>query len=141
MEVLSDLKISHQTIVPVCPIGRADREMMLDKESYKNFIYDMHLKVKELIEKGTTTNFQIRPVFGARELFEGLKNTSFETLSMKYSCEALQNTMEIQPNGDVVPCSFLSLPIGNVREKSLIEIWKDSEANKLRGLFENNKSY
>ncbi len=140
MEVLSDLKISHQTIVPVCPIGRADREMMLDKESYKNFIYDMYLKVKDLIEKGTTTNFQIRPVFGARELFEGLKNTSFETLSMKYSCEALQNTMEIQPNGDVVPCSFLSLPIGNVREKSLIEIWKDSEANKLRGLFENNKN-
>ena len=140
MEVLSDLKISHQTIVPVCPIGRADREMMLDKESYKNFIYDMHLKVKDLIEKGTTTNFQIRPVFGARELFEGLKNTSFETLSMKYSCEALQNTMEIQPNGDVVPCSFLSLPIGNVRNKSLLEIWKDAEANKLRGLFENNKN-
>lgn len=140
MEVLSDLKISHQTIVPVCPIGRADREMMLDKEAYKNFIYDMHLKVKDLIEKGTTTNFQIRPVFGARELFEGLKNTSFETLSMKYSCEALQNTMEIQPNGDVVPCSFLSLPIGNVRNKSLLEIWKDAEANKLRGLFENNKN-
>ena len=140
MEVLSDLKISHQTIVPVCPIGRADREMMLDKESYKNFIYDMHLKVKDLIEKGTTTNFQIRPVFGARELFEGLRNTSFETLSMKYSCEALQNTMEIQPNGDVVPCSFLSLPIGNVRNKSLLEIWKDAEANKLRGLFENNKN-
>lgn len=140
MEVLSDLKISHQTIVPVCPIGRADREMMLDKESYKNFIYDMHLKVKDLIEKGTTTNFQIRPVFGARELFEGLRNTSFETLSMKYSCEALQNTMEIQPNGDVVPCSFLSLPIGNVRDKSLLEIWKDVEANKLRGLFENNKN-
>lgn len=140
MEVLSDLKISHQTIVPVCPIGRADREMMLDKESYKNFIYDMHLKVKNLIEKGTMTNFQIRPVFGARELFEGLRNTSFETLSMKYSCEALQNTMEIEPNGDVVPCSFLSLPIGNVRDKSLLEIWKAAEANKLRGLFENNKN-
>ena len=139
MEVLSDLKISHQTIVPVCPIGRADKEMMLDKESYKKFIYDMHLKVKELIAKGTATNFQIRPVFGARELFEGLTNTSFETLSMKYSCEALQNTMEIQPNGDVVPCSFLSMSIGNIRDKSLIDIWKDDEANKLRCLFENNK--
>lgn len=139
MEVLSDLKISHQTIVPVCPIGRADKEMMLDKEAYKNFIIKMHDKVKYLIEKGTTTNFQIRPVFGARELFEGLTNTSFETLSMKYSCEALQNTMEIQPNGDVVPCSFLSLPIGNVREMSLIDIWKSVHANELRTLFENNK--
>lgn len=140
MEVLSDLKISHQTIVPVCPIGRADKEMMLDKEAYKNFIIKMHEKVKYLIEKGTITNFQIRPVFGARELFEGLANTSFETLSMKYSCEALQNTMEIQPNGDVVPCSFLSLPIGNTREKTLIDIWKSVEANELRGLFENNKN-
>ena len=140
MEVLSDLKISHQTIVPVCPIGRADKEMMLDKESYKSFIIEMHNKVKYLIEKGTTTNFQIRPVFGARELFEGLSNTSFETLSMKYSCEALQNTMEVQPNGDVVPCSFLSLSIGNVRKNNLIDIWKSLHANELRTLFENNKN-
>ena len=140
MEVLSDLKISHQTIVPVCPIGRADKEMMLDKESYKDFIFEMHNKVKYLIEKGTTTNFQIRPVFGARELFEGLSNTSFETLSMKYSCEALQNTMEVQPNGAVVPCSFLSLSIGNVRDLSLLDIWKSSQANELRTLFENNKN-
>lgn len=140
MEVLSDLKISHQTIVPVCPIGRADKEMMLDKESYKDFIFEMHNKVKYLIEKGTTTNFQIRPVFGARELFEGLSNTSFETLSMKYSCEALQNTMEVQPNGAVVPCSFLSFPIGNVREMSLIDIWQSLQANELRTLFENNKN-
>ena len=140
MEVLSDLKISHQTIVPVCPIGRADKEMMLDKESYKDFIFEMHNKVKYLIEKGTTTNFQIRPVFGARELFEGLSNTSFETLSMKYSCEALQNTMEVQPNGAVVPCSFLSFSIGNVREMSLIDIWQSLQANELRTLFENNKN-
>lgn len=84
MEVLSDLKISHQTIVPVCPIGRADKEMMLEKELYRSFIFEMHNKVKYLIDKGTITNFQIRPVFGARELFEGLSNTSFETLSMKY---------------------------------------------------------
>ncbi len=140
MEVLSELKISHQTIVPVCPIGRADKEIMLDKEAYKNFIIKMHDKVKYLLEKGTTTNFQIRPVFGARELFEGLKNTTFETLSMKYSCEALQNTMEIQPNGDVVPCSFLSLSIGNVRKTSLIDIWKSPKANELRTLFENNKN-
>ncbi len=110
MEVLADLKISHQTIVPVCPIGRADKEMMLSKEAYRMFILQMYQKVKELLAKGYQTNFQIRPVFGASELFEGL-GTTFETLSMKYTCEALQNTMEVQPNGDVVPCSFLSIPI------------------------------
>lgn len=110
MEILANLKISHQTIVPVCPIGRADKEMMLTKEDYRMFILQMYQKVKELLAKGYQTNFQIRPVFGASELFEGL-GTTFETLSMKYTCEALQNTMEVQPNGDVVPCSFLSIPI------------------------------
>ena len=138
MEVLSDLRISHQTIVPVCPIGRAEKEMMLSKEEYKKFIERMYQKVIELIKKGTKTNFQIRPVFGARELFDSLK-TTFETLSMKYSCEALKNTMEIQPNGDVVPCSFLSVPIGNVRENTLEEIWNDKKAKGLRKVFDENK--
>lgn len=98
----------------------------------------MHQKVIEILEKGSKTNFQIRPVFGARELFENLK-TTFETLSMKYSCEALKNTMEIQPNGDVVPCSFLNVPIGNVRKNNLKEIWQSEKANELRNLFESNK--
>lgn len=138
MEVLSDLGISHQTIVPVCPIGRADKEMMLSKEEYKDFITQMYKKVIYLLEKGNKTNFQIRPVFGARELFDSLK-TTFETLSMKYSCEALKNTMEIQPNGDVVPCSFLSVLIGNVRKNTLSEIWESDKSNEFRKLFDNNK--
>lgn len=138
MEILADLKISHHTIVPVCPIGRADKEMMLSSQEYKEFIIKMHQKVIEILEKGSKTNFQIRPVFGARELFENLK-TTFETLSMKYSCEALKNTMEIQPNGDVVPCSFLNVPIGNVRKNNLKEIWQSEKANELRNLFESNK--
>lgn len=138
MGILSDLGISHQTIVPVCPIGRADKEMMLSKEEYKEFIVQMYKKVVYLLEKGTKTNFQIRPVFGARELFDNL-NTTFETLSMKYSCEALKNTMEIQPNGNVVPCSFLSIPIGNVRETTLSEIWKSEKSMQLRKVFDNNK--
>lgn len=138
MEVLSDLGVSHQTIVPVCPIGRADKELMLSKEEYKEFIVKMYKKVIYLLNKGTKTNFQIRPVFGARELFDSLK-TTFETLSMKYSCEALKNTMEIQPNGDVVPCSFLSIPIGNVRKTTLSQIWVSDKANELREIFDNNK--
>lgn len=139
MEVLSDLKISHHTIVPVCPIGRADKEMMLSNGEYKEVITQMYKKVVTLLDKGTKTNFQIRPVFGARELFDGLK-TTFETLSMKYSCEALKNTMEIQSNGDVVPCSFLSIPIGNVRKNTLSEIWNSNKSNELRKLFDNNKN-
>ena len=142
MRVLSDLHISHQTIVPVCPTGRADRSMMLDKEEYKEFIKEMYKKVISLNKAGSTTHFQIRPIFGAKELFNDEIQTSFETLSIKYSCEALKNTMEIKPNGEVVPCSFLDIPIGNVKTQSLSEIWNTLKANEMRDLFEkNNKNY
>ncbi|MGN1299237.1 MAG: radical SAM protein [Candidatus Scatovivens sp.] len=141
MEILSDLQISHHTIVPVCPIGRADVSMMLSKEEYREFIKEMYEKVKELNKKETKTHFQIRPIFGAKELFNEQLQTSFETLSIKYSCEALKNTMEIKPNGEVVPCSFLDIPIGNVRKNSLLEIWNQIKADEMRKKFkQNNKN-
>ncbi|OYT51559.1 MAG: hypothetical protein B6U76_10835 [Desulfurococcales archaeon ex4484_217_2] len=33
----------------------------------------------------------------------------------------------IQPNGDVVPCVFLPIKVGNVREKEFREIWETSK--------------
>lgn len=59
---------------------------------------------------------------------------------MKYSCEALKNTMEIQHNGDVVPCSFLSIPIGNVRKTTLSQIWISDKANELKEILKITKN-
>jgi radical SAM protein with 4Fe4S-binding SPASM domain len=33
----------------------------------------------------------------------------------------------IYPNGDVTPCPYLPLKVGNVREKSFKEIWKNAD--------------
>ncbi len=33
----------------------------------------------------------------------------------------------IQPNGDIIPCVFLPVKVGNIREKSFREIWEKSE--------------
>ncbi len=138
MKILSNLNISHQTIVPVCPIGRADKKMMLNKDEYMKFITKMYNNVKKLNAQSTNTHFQIRPIFGAKELFNDDIQTTFETLSIKYSCEALINTMEIKTNGEVVPCSFLDIPIGNIRENTLHEIWVSKKANEMRERFKNN---
>ncbi|MCC6030443.1 MAG: radical SAM protein [Desulfurococcales archaeon] len=37
----------------------------------------------------------------------------------------------IQPNGDVIPCVFLPLPVGNIRERSFREIWDTSPVFKI----------
>ena len=42
-------------------------------------------------------------------------------------CGAGRLYCAIEPNGDVRPCVFLPITVGNVREKNLKEIWHESE--------------
>ena len=42
-------------------------------------------------------------------------------------CLAGQTKMKINPSGDIYPCEFWRYPVGNVREKSLIDIWNSDE--------------
>ena len=61
------------------------------------------------------------------------KNTSVD-------CDEPWNRMTIRANGDVLPCcSFWGyyLPIGNVNENSMYDIWHGKEMNKLRNQFIN----
>jgi len=42
-------------------------------------------------------------------------------------CHAGINYLSLRPNGDVYPCPFLQIKVGNIREKSLTEMWYSSE--------------
>ena len=55
----------------------------------------------------------------------------------RFSCKAGKAACCITPGGIVYPCVMMSLPIGNLREKSLKEIWHlkpTDELNRLRTL-------
>ncbi|GAI00155.1 unnamed protein product [marine sediment metagenome] len=41
-------------------------------------------------------------------------------------CGAGRCYCAIEPNGDVQPCVFMPIRVGNVREKSFLEIWRES---------------
>lgn len=45
-------------------------------------------------------------------------------------CAAGTRYITILPNGDVIPCMLLPVVVGNVRERSLIEIWRESSVLK-----------
>jgi len=48
-------------------------------------------------------------------------------------CGAGRCYLAVQPNGVVTPCVFMSIPVGNIREKPLAEIWGASDVfNTLR---------
>lgn len=46
-------------------------------------------------------------------------------------CNFLQNLL-VLPNGDVPLCDFVRIPVGNVREKTLREIWREDKAREFR---------
>lgn len=49
-----------------------------------------------------------------------------------FICNALQTTLGISSNGDVYPCSSFPFKIGNIREKTLQDIWNSEEEKKIQ---------
>jgi radical SAM protein with 4Fe4S-binding SPASM domain len=48
-------------------------------------------------------------------------------------CHAGILYFSLRPNGDIYPCTFLPVKVGNIREQSLTSIWRDSKVlNELR---------
>jgi radical SAM protein with 4Fe4S-binding SPASM domain len=48
-------------------------------------------------------------------------------------CHAGILYFSLRPNGDVYPCTFLPIKVGNIREQSLTDIWRNSKVlNELR---------
>lgn len=127
--ILANLGVKAHIIVPVSPIGRASTGLMLKPDEYLNLILKVNQKTRELNSK---TIFEIRPVFGL-----DFKN-NLDVLSTKYKCEALKTSLEITSDGKVIPCSFLPIEIGNVREASLQEIWHSKKVNQARKIFDEN---
>lgn len=47
-------------------------------------------------------------------------------------CGAGRDSCNISPGGEVYPCVALPMPLGNLRQQSLFDIWRGAEALKLR---------
>ncbi len=92
--------------VPVTPIGRASIEMMIKPKEYAEILR----RLTTLIEKGV----RVRRVFGL--IPEKIPGTKI------YECGALRHCVDIAANGDVYPCSFLPLKIGNIYEQPLEQV-------------------
>jgi Fe-coproporphyrin III synthase len=64
---------------------------------------------------------------------EEMKPWHDAVFGIKRKCLFLWKAAYIAPNGDVFPCQTIKLKLGNIKEKSLEEIYNSSKARKLRG--------
>jgi radical SAM protein with 4Fe4S-binding SPASM domain len=65
--------------------------------------------------------------FASRGMLEALRGRTRSLADFLGGCGAGRLYCGLQPDGEVIPCVFLPLPLGNLRERRLKEIWGSSE--------------
>lgn len=118
----------------IVPTGRGEEIMneLISKEDYEEILewhYQMEKDEKDILVRPTCAPHYYRIVL-QKSKEEGVK---FERRTLKFStggakgCIAGQLICLIDVDGNVLPCSYFPKPAGNIKEKSLREIWENSE--------------
>lgn len=118
---------AHYTFFLV-PTGRGEgiEKQILHPEQYHRLLKEIMLKQKEV-------KIVLKPTCAPQ--FVRVAEEVDVKLRFSKGCLAGTSYCIITPKGDVQPCAYLSMPVGNVRESSFSEIWNESSVLKdLRGL-------
>ncbi len=117
----------------IVPTGRGEdiMEELVTPEDYEGILawhYDMEKKEDQLLVRPTCAPHYYRlRLQKAKEEGEKVEHRSlkFSTGGSK-GCLAGQLIVLIDVDGNVLPCSYFPLAAGNIRERSMKEIWEDS---------------
>ena len=112
--------MSHHVLFMV-PTGRAKNieEETLREKQYESLI-------RQLLSKRQETGFDIKPTC-APQFMRIAKQLKIDTGRYRRGCLAGISYCSIIPNGDVWPCPYLPLKVGNVRETPFSDIWAASK--------------
>ncbi|KKM08726.1 Fe-S oxidoreductase [Clostridiales bacterium PH28_bin88] len=102
------------------PTGRAVNieEESLRAEQYENLL-------TRIMEKQKQVDIELKPTC-APQFMRIAKQMSMD-LRFGRGCLAGTHYCIISPTGNVQPCAYLNIPIGNVREVPFSQLWRDNE--------------
>lgn len=110
------------------PTGRA---VSIEEESLRAEQYEELLK--KIMEKQKSVDIELKPTCAPQ--FMRIAKQMGMDLRFGRGCLAGTSYCIISPTGDVQPCAYLNLPVGNVKETPFDKLWKECEVlNKLRTL-------
>lgn len=146
MELARDLGIGRFIVFNFVPTGRGVDIIKQDltpgeRESLLHMLYDRWQSLSDSGEKmgvfstsPTYSRIGIEEVMkGEGKIFSpthfagsGISNSGVAIADFIGGCGAGRMYAGIEDNGDVAPCVFLPIKVGNVRDRPFSEIWKDS---------------
>jgi len=121
----------HFHLFSLVPTGRAKSVDAPSPTEYERMIRDV------LVKGRTEFRLRIRPVCFPQ--FTRIAKQEGIRLEVERGCIAGLWYCRINPTGDVTPCPYLPIKVGNIREKSFKEIWFNSEVFKTLRDFKNLK--
>jgi len=106
-------------LIPMMPAGRATAELILNAEEMVTLLQEIDKAANEL------------------EFPASLWCTPFAKLVVKSRyvfadyCRSSVEEMDVDPEGNVLLCDVLDIVVGNVREKEVLQAWREQEKNTL----------
>ncbi len=105
----------------IVPTGQADRAQVLSPREVKEYVTLMHEAAAALNEPGRHGFKLLR--HRALQFHDPSGLGGEDSAAAPYQCWAGVFPLSIQADGSVYPCRRLPIPVGNVRETSLLEIY------------------
>lgn len=114
-----DIGAAAHHIFFLVPTGRA---VNIEEESLRAEQYEQLLT--DIIRKQQEVKIELKPTCAPQ--FMRIAKEMGVNLRFARGCLAGTHYCIVSPSGDVQPCAYLNLPVGNVRETPFSEIWANS---------------
>lgn len=114
------------------PVGRGKFFDDVLASRSNDFVKGVLKKCLIKISDKTKVGFDCCFVQGIIELAKELSPFDFEIIE---GCSALRNSLAVNKNLDVLPCSFINYSLGNLKQNDLVSLWQGEKAKKFRKKF------
>jgi radical SAM protein with 4Fe4S-binding SPASM domain len=119
MSLAEGIGVENFHLFFLVPTGRGTKLTDISPQKYEDMITNTFAKVSK-------HRLNVRPSC-APQFMRIAKGMGLDMRQWIRGCIAGMYYCRIYPNGDVTPCPYLPIKLGNVREKSFKEIWTNSD--------------